>query len=196
MARDVGGRESARQEHRKLLGVGHPHNAAIQIWAELGVVGAVLTVVDRPADPPASRPSAASGRGRVAGAARRRGARWRWSDMAPGRAGGRRRSGPPSSGCSPLRQTAERETHPMSEFDVDLFVIGAGSGGVRAARDRGRLRRAGHGGGGIPRRRHLRDPRLRAEEAAGLCQPLRRRFPGCGGLRLDVSASRASTGRP
>ena len=31
----------------------------------------------------------------------------------------------------------------MSEFDVDLFVIGAGSGGVRAARDRGRPRRQG-----------------------------------------------------
>ena len=29
---------------------------------------------------------------------------------------------------------------------------------------------------GIPRRRHLRHPRLRAEEAAGLRQPLRRRF--------------------
>ena len=25
----------------------------------------------------------------------------------------------------------------MAEFDVDLFVIGGGSGGVRAARDRG-----------------------------------------------------------
>ena len=28
-----------------LLGVGHPHNAAIQIWAELGVVGAVLAAM-------------------------------------------------------------------------------------------------------------------------------------------------------
>jgi O-antigen ligase len=28
--------------HRILLGAGHPHSAAIQIWAELGVVGALL----------------------------------------------------------------------------------------------------------------------------------------------------------
>lgn len=32
-------------EHRQLLGVGHPHNAAIQIWAELGIVGVVLTLL-------------------------------------------------------------------------------------------------------------------------------------------------------
>ncbi|WP_210485696.1 O-antigen ligase family protein [Microvirga antarctica] len=32
-------------EHRVLLGVGHPHNAAIQVWAELGIVGAVLTLM-------------------------------------------------------------------------------------------------------------------------------------------------------
>lgn len=32
-------------QHRTLLGVGHPHNAAIQIWAELGIVGAVLTLM-------------------------------------------------------------------------------------------------------------------------------------------------------
>jgi exopolysaccharide production protein ExoQ len=29
-------------ERRVLLGVGHPHNAAVQIWAELGIVGAAL----------------------------------------------------------------------------------------------------------------------------------------------------------
>jgi exopolysaccharide production protein ExoQ len=29
-------------EHRTLTGVGHPHNAALQIWVELGVVGALL----------------------------------------------------------------------------------------------------------------------------------------------------------
>jgi O-antigen ligase len=32
-------------EHRELLGVGHPHNAAIQVWAELGIVGVVLTLM-------------------------------------------------------------------------------------------------------------------------------------------------------
>ena len=60
---------------------------------------------------------------------------------------------------------------------------------------RGRLWRARHGGGGISRRRHLRDPRLRAEEAAGLCLAFRRRIRGCRGLWLDTSASRCSTGR-
>ena len=39
--------EAARvpPELQMLLGAGHPHNAAIQIWAELGVVGAVLAGV-------------------------------------------------------------------------------------------------------------------------------------------------------
>ncbi len=60
----------------------------------------------------------------------------------------------------------------MAQYDVDLFVIGAGSGGVRAARIAAVLRRQSHGCRGIPRRRHLRHPRLRAEEADGLCQPL------------------------
>jgi O-antigen ligase len=32
-------------ERRMLLAVGHPHNAAVQIWTELGAVGAVLAVV-------------------------------------------------------------------------------------------------------------------------------------------------------
>jgi O-antigen ligase len=39
--------EAARvpPELQILLGAGHPHNAAMQIWAELGVVGAVLAAV-------------------------------------------------------------------------------------------------------------------------------------------------------
>ena len=73
----------------------------------------------------------------------------------------------------------------MADYDVDLFVIGAGSGGVRAARIA-----SSHGArvmvrGGISRRRHLRDPRLRAEEAAGLCLALCRRIRGRRRLRLD-----------
>jgi O-antigen ligase len=32
-------------ERRTLLAVGHPHNAAVQIWTELGAMGAVLAVV-------------------------------------------------------------------------------------------------------------------------------------------------------
>ena len=58
-------------------------------------------------------------------------------------------------------------------YDYDLFVIGAGSGGVRAGAHGRRARRQGGDRRGVPRRRHLRHPRLRAEEAARLCQPLR-----------------------
>ena len=58
--------------------------------------------------------------------------------------------------------------------------------GRRARRaHRGRLRRAGDDRGGISRRRHLRDPRLRAEEAAGLCLALCPRVRGRRGLWLD-----------
>ena len=60
----------------------------------------------------------------------------------------------------------------MAEYDVDLFIIGAGSGGVRAARIAGEHGARVDDRGGIPRRRHLRDPRLRAEEAFGLCLAL------------------------
>ncbi|WP_243367675.1 O-antigen ligase family protein [Microvirga solisilvae] len=31
--------------HRRMLNIGHPHNAALQIWVELGVVGAVLSLL-------------------------------------------------------------------------------------------------------------------------------------------------------
>jgi exopolysaccharide production protein ExoQ len=34
--------ERVPQAQRTLLAVGHPHNAAVQIWAELGLVGAIL----------------------------------------------------------------------------------------------------------------------------------------------------------
>ena len=79
-------------------------------------------------------------------------------------------------------------------YDVDLFVIGAGSGGVRAARIAAGHGAQGDGRRGVPHRRHLRDPRLRAQEAAGLREPLRRPFPRRRGLRLERSARRASTG--
>ena len=59
---------------------------------------------------------------------------------------------------------------------------------------------------GIPHRRHLRDPRLRAEEVAGLWQPLRHRVSRCARLRLDlrwprirladVDRQRQARGRP
>src|SRR5215212_6882755 len=79
--------------------------------------------------------------------------------MARGRAGGRPRSGLPSCGSDSRITTPEKRAdesrrieisrvsslqacpepslfgvEPMTAFDVDLFVIGAGSGGVRAAR--------------------------------------------------------------
>ena len=83
---------------------------------------------------------------------------------------------------------------PSSDYDVDLFVIGAGSGGTRAARIASQHGARGDDRRGIPRRRHLRDPRLRAEEADGLREPLRRRFRG--GRRASAGAcrSRPSTG--
>ena len=55
--------------------------------------------------------------------------------------------------------------------------------------DRGRPWRAGRDRRGVPGRRHLRHPRLRAEEAAGLCRRLRRGLRGCARLRLDASTS-------
>ena len=69
-------------------------------------------------------------------------------------------------------------------FDVDFFVIGAGSGGVRAARVAAELRRTNDRGRGEPGRRNLRHPRLRAEEALCVRQPLRRRFRRRRRLRL------------
>jgi glutathione reductase (NADPH) len=74
-------------------------------------------------------------------------------------------------------------------FDYDLFVIGAGSGGVRAFAHRGGPRRAGRHLRGLSRRRHLRDPRLRAEEAAGLRFQVCARVRGLGGLRLVASGA-------
>ena len=82
----------------------------------------------------------------------------------------------------------------MSAFDFDLFVIGGGSGGVRAARIA-----AGHGARvAIAEEyrvwRHLRDPRLRTEEIAGLCFALRGRFEDAAGFGWSVGKPR-STGR-
>ena len=54
----------------------------------------------------------------------------------------------------------------LADFDFDLFVIGGGSGGVRAARVAAEAGARVGARRGVPLRRHLRDPRLRAEEAA------------------------------
>ena len=60
--------------------------------------------------------------------------------------------------------------------------------------DRGGAGGAGRHRRGVPRRRHLRHPRLRPEEAHGLRLGLRQRLRGRRGLRLDRRARRASTG--
>ena len=64
----------------------------------------------------------------------------------------------------------------MASYDFDLFTIGAGSGGVARQPRAPALRRARGDLRGEPRRRHLRHPRLRAEEAARLWLALRREF--------------------
>ncbi len=53
------------------------------------------------------------------------------------------------------------------KYDYDLFVIGAGSAAARRAHRITGGRQGGHRRG-ISDRRHLRDPRLRAQEAAGV----------------------------
>ena len=78
---------------------------------------------------------------------------------------------------------------------LDLFVVGGGSGGVRAARmaaQRGArvvLAEAARAG------RHLRQRRLHPQEALQLRRAYRRRLPGCGGLRLGRGRAALRLGR-
>ena len=51
------------------------------------------------------------------------------------------------------------------DYDFDLITIGAGSGGVAASRRAAAASARRWRSSRRPRRRHLRDPRLRAEEA-------------------------------
>ena len=60
----------------------------------------------------------------------------------------------------------------MAQYDYDLFTIGAGSGGVRASRRLGVLRRQSRDRRGTLSWRHLRQRRLHPEKAFGLCLPL------------------------
>ena len=83
----------------------------------------------------------------------------------------------------------------MTAFDYDLFVIGGGSGGVRAGAAGGSDGKARRHRRGIPFRRNLRHPRLRAEEALRLRVAVSRTFRGFGRLRLDAWARATSTGR-
>ena len=72
------------------------------------------------------------------------------------------------------------------KFDYDLFVIGGGSGGVRASRMAALAGATRGAGRGIPHGRHLRDPRLHSQEADGLCQPVLREFRGCAGYGWTI----------
>ena len=82
----------------------------------------------------------------------------------------------------------------MDNFDFDLFVIGGGSGGVRAARmaaQRGARVAVAESGRA---RRHLRQRRLHPEEALQLRGALRRRVRGVARLRLGRGAAPRWTG--
>ena len=83
----------------------------------------------------------------------------------------------------------------MAEFDVDLFVIGGGSGGVRAARIA-----AGHGA----RVMIAEEYRMGGTCVIRGCVPkklfvyashVHQEIRGCRGLRLDHPEPRPSTGR-
>ena len=83
----------------------------------------------------------------------------------------------------------------MSGPDFDLFIIGAGSGGVRAARMAAQRGARVAVAEDARARRHLRQPRLHPEEAVQLRRPLRRELRGSARLRLERRRRRASTGR-
>ncbi len=53
----------------------------------------------------------------------------------------------------------------MTHFDFDLFVIGAGSGGVRAARMAAATGATGGRRGVLEARRNLRQPGLRSQRS-------------------------------
>lgn len=61
-------------------------------------------------------------------------------------------------------------------YDFDLYVIGAGSGGVRAARFAAGFGGESGGGGEPLSGRDLRQCRLCAEKAAGVRRAFRRRL--------------------
>ena len=86
-----------------------------------------------------------------------------------------------------LRRIERRPLASVADaYDYDLFVIGAGSGGVRAARLAAMTGARVARRRGAPGRRHLRDPRLHAEEVHGLRQRV---------LRSTSRPPRATAGR-
>ena len=80
-------------------------------------------------------------------------------------------------------------------YDFDLFVIGAGSGGVRAARMSASLRRPGRRRRRPSSGRHLRQRGLRAEKAVRIRFALLRGFCRCRRLRLAGRAAAPWTGK-
>ncbi len=121
-------------EMRILLGVGHPHNSFLQVWAELGLPGAFLAtlvlmlMLARLSVLPSPTCRCAWARG-LRGGHRLRGAQ-RLGGLVDGRARCCHHLG---EGRPRLHSFIYDGPADMS-FDVDLFVIGGGSGGVRAAR--------------------------------------------------------------
>ena len=90
--------------------------------------------------------------------------------------------------CEKALEVSARRRARMSDrrlASFDLFIIGAGSGGVRAGAHGGAARRARRGRRGRRARRHLRQPRLHPEEAVQLRRPLRRELRGGARLRLE-----------
>ena len=87
------------------------------------------------------------------------------------------------------------QTSPWPSYDYDLFVIGAGSGGVRAAR------LAAMAGARVAVAEEYRvggtcvDPRLRAQEVHGLRQGVLAELQDGARLRLDRRRAPASTGQ-
>ena len=159
----AGSRRGIDPDHATLLAVGHPHNAALQIWAELGVgrrlPGRPRARADAAVHAGDGRPDRAVGHRAHGGGGGRslvgHGAWQGWWAAAIGAAIVWFRIGR----CDPARGCAWRlRCRPVR----DRRRLRRRPGGA----DRGRLRRAGHARRGVPRRRHLRDPRLRARRSS------------------------------
>ena len=82
----------------------------------------------------------------------------------------------------------------MADPDFDLFVIGGGSGGVRAARMAAQLGVARGAGRGRGAGRDLRERRLHSQEALQLRSPVRRRLCRKRPASAGTSRRRAWTG--
>ena len=185
-------------EMRVLLGVGHPHNVFLQVWAELGLPGAILAslvlmlMLARLAG--LAGPDRAVALGLVACAAaiafveHNGWAAW-WTAGLGAAITWVREAGRAGADADLQRTRLHERLRRRPVRDRRRLRRGA-----RRA-DLGRLRRQGHARGRVPGRRHLRDPRLRPEEADGLCRPLRGRVRGRGRVRLVGGQAELRLGR-